>query len=69
MTMAGQQIFDSRMALLAAGDVDGLAKTLELVVSDTALQARVGARARRRVLEQFTTEHQHAQLVVALEEA
>ena len=50
---------------VAPGDVDGLADTLDRLASDPALQARVGARARRSVQARFTTERQHAQLVAA----
>jgi len=46
-------------------DVDGLAEQIGRVVSDPKLRARVGARARRSVLERFTTERQHARLVAA----
>jgi len=42
--------------LVDAGDVDGLVAAIESLLSDAALRTRMGARARRKVVERFSSE-------------
>ena len=64
----GEAVVDGETGLLVPpGDVEALAAALEKVVSDPALAERLGARGRRRVLEEFGWERVAERVEAALE--
>jgi glycosyltransferase involved in cell wall biosynthesis len=48
--------------LIEPGNVEGLARLLDLLLREAPLRARIGAAARATILERLTLEHQAAHL-------